>query len=575
MAGRPHILLTALGTRKQRETYTLDGLRSVEAPLTPLALMTLLEESSRPNRVIALVTCGAREIWNAFRDGIAEIGLKAERVEIPDGVTADEIGKIIDVVGSRIPEECDLTLDVTQGFRHFPFILYALAIYLSTLRDVTIRGAYYGLVEGRKPGDPPAPIIDLKSLIVLPELFYAVRVFRQSGLTDPLARILEVERRTLPAGPTSGRLKTLQGCLEQVSFSYESGLPLELGRVAYSLMARLGGDAIGLIGGGLPLQAEVSALLCDSLQAISFTEKPHASGDWKTGVELSGEELERESRLIDMFLTRNQYALALGLMREWVVSLGVLQSGTSAWLRKKTRLAIERRLGALSKLVERKLGLSEQQQWWGQFWNELGETRNKFHHHGMAQEEVKAEGNKLLHRVLEKWEGIKQGESQIPAVGGGAGRLLVSPIGNRPGVLFSALELAKPDRCLVVCSRESRPLIPEVKDQADFQGPIEYFELTNPFGGLEEIKPLGRLETLSEINVDILLDAEAVIANLTGGTTLMGIAVQMLAERAVDLQRKTRRLVLIDERSGAEQDREPYVISDYLWLDGENNDGDS
>jgi hypothetical protein len=310
---------------------------------------------------------------------------------------------------------------------------------------------------------------------------------------------------------------------------------------------------------------------------LALRQRPRAKGQWKQAVALSQEELQRESSLIDAFLERDQYALALGLMREWVVSLEVLQSGSAAtWLTKKTRLPVERELGALAKLVECKYpALSQQHQEWGQFWKDLGDLRNKFAHHGMAPEEVKGEGNKVLRRVRERWERIKHGQSRSPLVGGSAGRLLVSPIGNRPGVLYSALELTKPDGCVVVCSEQSTPLIPEAVDRAGFRGQVQQLELSDPHGGFDEIKPLSKLETLSDQTLAVLLNADEVLANLTGGTTLMGIATQMLAERARDLQRNTRRIVLIDRRPGPEQDREPYVVSDCLWLDGEDSYGDA
>lgn len=41
-------------------------------------------------------------------------------MEIPDGNGPDEIRQILESVANRISEGADLTLDVTQGFRHFP-----------------------------------------------------------------------------------------------------------------------------------------------------------------------------------------------------------------------------------------------------------------------------------------------------------------------------------------------------------------------------------------------------------------------------------------------------------------------
>ena len=63
-------------------------------------------------------------------------------------------------------------------------------LYLTSLRGINIRGAYYGMVVGI-PQDEPKPIIDLQPLLELPEWFYAVRVFRDQGTTKPIAGLLQ------------------------------------------------------------------------------------------------------------------------------------------------------------------------------------------------------------------------------------------------------------------------------------------------------------------------------------------------------------------------------------------------
>ena len=172
---KQHILLTSLGTRAIDTEYLWNG-QTKRANLTPLALVQLLDASQLPDHVVAVITQDAkRETWQLFRAGICKtLKLSPELVEIPDGNSTSEIRQILESVANRIQEGVDLTLDVTQGFRHFPFIFYALVLYLKSLRGVKIRGAYYGMVEGIRKNDPK-PIIDLQPLLELPEWFHAVR----------------------------------------------------------------------------------------------------------------------------------------------------------------------------------------------------------------------------------------------------------------------------------------------------------------------------------------------------------------------------------------------------------------
>jgi hypothetical protein len=147
-----------------------------------------------PNRFVAVVTDSAESTtWPVFRDWIrSNCQIEPESISIDDGRNSGEIRKILESVADPkyMPEGADLTLDVTQGFRHSPFIFYALGLYLTSLRGVKIRGAYYGMAEGIPPNNPK-PIINLQPLLELPEWFHAVRMFRDHGTTKPMADLLE------------------------------------------------------------------------------------------------------------------------------------------------------------------------------------------------------------------------------------------------------------------------------------------------------------------------------------------------------------------------------------------------
>ena len=129
---KQHILLTSLGTRVYENTeYVLRG-KTATADLAPLALMELFDNLnlSIPDRFIAVVTEGAKNTtWPIFQEWVCtNRGIKPESISIDDGRNSGEIRKILESVADPqyIPEGAELTLDVTQGFRHFPFIFYAL-----------------------------------------------------------------------------------------------------------------------------------------------------------------------------------------------------------------------------------------------------------------------------------------------------------------------------------------------------------------------------------------------------------------------------------------------------------------
>lgn len=587
-----HILLTSLGTRVfDNTTYTWNK-KEATADLAPLALMELFDklDLSIPDRFVAVVTKGAETTtWPVFRDWVSDnCEVEPESISINDGRNSDEIRKILESVANPeyIPEGAELTLDVTQGFRHFPFIFYALVLYLKSLRGVNIRGVYYGMAEGIPLVDPK-PIIDLQPLVELPEWFYAVRMFRDQGTTMPMAQLLQPladtlndERKQLfKSGDTeagkrlsaqASQIKNSVDWLQRYAFAYESALPLELGKAGKGLMDSIRKPLTSSVGLP-PLFAELTEGITIAAKNSAFGKSPRKSGNWKEYICLNEDELGRQARMIDLYLERDQLSLGVGLMREWVVSWAIWKSDKveerEDWLSNKVRSRYERILGAIGASARGKsfqFTMTPVQKEFRDFWNQLTDNlRNALHHHAMRPEALEQVPNSLKN-VQEFWNRLKIGGLKmedgitLPPLGG---RLLISPQGRRPGVLFSALKVAAPDTCLVICSDISADSTRDAAREAGFKGHIEQIKLEDPLGGFSEI------DIVAESARDYLSYADEVRANITGGTTLMGVIVQRLVEDAQELSRPVRRFALIDRRPQEEQDSDPFKVGESHWLD--------
>ena len=582
----PHILLTSLGKNAFQTTYEWSG-EEATAELAPLALVEFLKRLSFPipNHVVAVVTKEAETgTWPTFQAGIGQLAdfnpVKIKMVKISNGIDRSEISEILESVAECIPEGAKLTLDVTHGLRHFPFIFYALVLYLKSLRSVEICGAYYGMVDA----GPSKPIIDLQPLLELPEWFHAVRMFRDQGTTmsiaallQPLADRLNDEKGQLfrSGDRKAGQVLSAQASqvqssvdwLQRYAFAYESALPLELEKAGRGLIDSIKKlptiDSAGLP----PLVEELTSAIVAAAEKSAFKNPPSAR-KWKSNVALDKDELARQASMIDLYLERGQLSLAVGLMREWVVSWAIWKSGNTAdvskWLNRGVRSLYERRLGAIGAFAANaafKSTITKAQKEFGSFWNQLGDAlRNVLHHHAMRVDAFEQRPT-FLENVNNFWNGLREGRTELPALGGGKGKLLISPQGMRKGVLFSALNKAQPDTCLVICSATSADTILEAAKHAGFKGHIEQIELTDPIGGFNEINAIAKLAH------SYLLYADEVIANMTGGSTLMGVIVQRLVEDAQKLDRPVKRFALIDRRSTEEQDSNPFVQGDSHWLD--------
>ena len=104
-------------------------------------------------------------------------------------------------------------------------------------------------------------------------------------------------------------------------------------------------------------------------------------------------------------------------------------------------------------------------------------------------------------------------------------------------------------------------MIDEAVQRARFTGTTCRILVNDPHGGFDEL-----VRVRSEAG-EFLLEADYIVANLTGGTTLMGLMAQQLVEAGSCFSRPFRRFALIDRRPPAEQDAEPWVQSDFSWLD--------
>jgi hypothetical protein len=512
--------------------------------------------------VLALCTSEAKEeSWPLLREGLGQ-RIQARAVDLPAD-PSDLRAFLSTVAGAHeLQSGAALTVDATHGWRHYAFLTYLAALYLSALRGNEVRGAYYGLLQ-----EGESRLLDLRPLLELPRWIHALRVFADTGSARPLADLL-------------GGVKTqrIARDLRELSLAHGTGLPLELGRLSSDFIDQHARTFQRLLSQehALPLAEELTSLFKERLESFRLTDTVPGAG-WKGKVSLSEEELKRQARLVDELLEGGSLATALGLMREWTVSWAILRLRLDGqWLdRDKVRRRAEGVLGALRALLEDSTlgGLTQEQKQIANFWKLLSDLRNAFLHSGMRRQVLAPPDSQLQKTIKEiqsYWSDVLRRcpAMELMPVPGTAQPLLISPIGLRPGVLSSALracaeEEGPPGTCLVICSRETEGSIPRALEQAGYQGPVERLLLEDPFGGQGEIK---RLVQASRSH---LLQAERVCVNITGGTTLMGLVVEAIAGQAGQMARAVRRFGLIDRRPAAEQDAEPFQPGEAFWLDAE------
>jgi hypothetical protein len=200
----------------------------------------------------------------------------------------------------------------------------------------------------------------------------------------------------------------------------------------------------------------------------------------------------------------------------------------------------------------------------GSLWKKIADRRNSLAHAGFRPEVVKEASETVIDLIGQCERGLESGSLWRTVVPGPLGRVLVSPLGLSPGVLFTAIKRLLPNRGLVITSRESDAFVAEVCSRAGWgvEGVSRYI--------VEDAHAcFGEVDRVTEWAREALLDAGEVLVNVTGGTTALQYLVERIAGEAVRLGVPTERCALLDRRSPDEQRREPYVPGEVVRLRGD------
>ena len=155
--------------------------------------------------------------------------------------------------------------------------------------------------------------------------------------------------RNLLDGPDGQPARDNARDLGNFSEAYLSALPLELGWQARNVLDRRRRPLRRLLRDDhhLPLAEKLDERLAEILEPLALAESVPGDG-WKRQVRLSRNELERQARIVDDLLERKNYATALRLMREWLVSWVIYQQDPHRdWLSRDVRQQAEGFLRAI------------------------------------------------------------------------------------------------------------------------------------------------------------------------------------------------------------------------------------
>jgi len=305
-----------------------------------------------------------------------------EKISIPDGKNEEELWEIFNTIASHIPENAELVLDVTHGFRSLPMMMLSIIIYLQVTKKVSVRNILYGAFDARNLDNNVSPIFELTPFLDIISWSFATDYFVRFGKAKQLNEIISKINNTWyrekkdykPKG-----LKNLGGKLGRLSNAMSVGRTFEIIDIVREIPEEI--EASKRDVENIP-EARPLASLLDKI--------PDTFGSMIIDKEKrnSWEGLKTQSEILKYYLTTGHYQQAITLARELLVSAVCLLF---------KRDIIKEREFAESVLNERNTEpipdmLYKEIKQMQELWKSFYDSRNDINHAGMRPNPASANG---------------------------------------------------------------------------------------------------------------------------------------------------------------------------------------
>lgn len=207
------IFLSFLGTNRYIEcNFVYERQKAEKVRFVQEALLQFFAADFGPeDKIFIFLTEEAKQInWLSTNTGLGldailrqkELSAKIIPVHIPRGDSEKEIWDIFHIVFGVIEPHDEVIFDITHGFRSLPMLGLVLLNYSRMLKNIRIRGIYYGAFEVLGPANKVeempleqrnAPIFDLTSFETLQQWTVGADNFIHFGNSKKLASLIKDE----------------------------------------------------------------------------------------------------------------------------------------------------------------------------------------------------------------------------------------------------------------------------------------------------------------------------------------------------------------------------------------------
>ncbi|GAB4375338.1 MAG: hypothetical protein Kow0042_20700 [Calditrichia bacterium] len=408
-------------------------------------------------------------IWDAVEESRVREGFYYERVEIPFGISPEEIWQIFEKIVGLPLQNTRVLIDITHGFRAIPFAVFLAALYFQAVRqDVVIEDILYGNYEARDQETKIAPVVHLKSYLDMNEWIRAAKRFIQYGDGDLLIEKLAVYDSEKQL---DGFLKAFRSYVDNLRLNYVS----QIAPSAQNLVKEYKGSAQEYLQRIAPFRLLEPAIR-ERLNLLLQRES-----EWR-----------KQWRIAEWFFSSRQYSQAVIVLREALYTFVCELVGLRIWSRKVRESEAKEIIYCLksayeparnqirinlpparTNLIEKiiKLVSPELGQRWASLLYEVDEARNLVGHALMrggrkVETEVKVEDQiKRLSELIEETYSVLGNIESLP-----------EPNLDQLIELLKQLTGAPPPRLYLIVNEGVHPIVEDLKKQ--FGEEIEYEVVT-------------------------------------------------------------------------------------------------
>lgn len=548
-------LITFIGTGKYEETtYALDA-NKIYTRYFPVVAVAI----TKPVEVLVVRTKeAASKHWEPLYQEFLKNGFpEPVPVDIPDGKSTQELWEIFNRLVDKVDEEDRVVFDITHSFRSLPLICFLSIAYLKFVKNVQIEALYYGAFDARDKEKNITPVFDLTDFCSLLDWIIGVNSFVRHGSAREFSSLLVMaqKRAKEEQGPARRELKNFGNIIEDISRALFTTRPFELVDTARKLKNyKEETEQRNMLERDVWEWAAPFGVLMDTI----IEEYSAFAGEKERFNHLN---LEKHLAAARWYVEHNYAPQALSIMRELVISFTMCQKGQYG----KVYDRGARELTAAQ--LYRARGNSPA----GNIWSKLVDLRNDVIHAGWrdtgarSSRKVMQETRDCLTLLEEMFSERLTACPEIPEPVREVSKIkvLITPLGMSPGLLYTALSHIEPDRTVVLTSEEGRVHLEEITARAGYSGEIEVVVVKDPFAGYSELsgvieKVTGYLEMLPPYKLYI---------NLAGGTTLLQYMTTRIAELEMENCEELTTVAMIDRRPAREQQENPFVKGEMIVID--------